>query len=116
MTTTLYGIKTCDTVRKARAFLDARGLDYRFHDFRADGLDGATLDRWIAALGWERLVNRSSTTFRALPDARKAGLDAASARTLMLEEPTLIKRPVLDVDRTYEVGFKPERYATLLGG
>ncbi|MBX3567450.1 MAG: ArsC family reductase [Rhizobiaceae bacterium] len=115
MATTLYGIKTCDTVRKARAYLDDRKIAYRFHDFRVDGLDASIVDRWIGELGWERLVNKSSTTFRDLPAAQKDGLDAAAARRLMLEHPTLIKRPVLEAT-VLEVGFRPARYDEIFGG
>jgi arsenate reductase len=116
MPITLYGIKTCDTMKKAWTWLDAHGHAYRFHDYRVDGLDAATLGRWIDALGWEKLLNKASTTFRELPDADKAGLDAKKAAALMLGRPTMIKRPVLDVDGRLTVGFKPDIYTQALAG
>src|SRR3546814_19314309 len=85
MALTLYGIPNCDTVKKARRWLDGAGVSYRFHDFRKDGLDPVKLQSWIDAVGWDRLLNKSGTTFRKLPDADKAGLDAAKAKALMLE-------------------------------
>lgn len=115
MTVTIYGIKTCDTVRKARAFLDAERVPYRFHDFRVDGLDAATLARWIDALGWEKLLNKASTSFRALPEDRRKVPDAAAATVLMLAEPTMIKRPVLDAEGRLTVGFRPDAWRGLLG-
>jgi len=115
MAVTIYGIKTCDTVRKARAFLDAEGIPHRFHDFRVEGLDAALLDRWIDALGWEKLLNKTSTSFRALPEDRKAVSDAAAAKALMLDQPTMIKRPVLDADGRLTVGFKPEAWKSFVG-
>lgn len=111
--TTIYGIKTCDTMRKAFGWLDDHGVDYAFHDYRASGLDRASLKRWARTVGWEKFFNKASTTFRALPDADKAGIDEAKAIDLMLEHPTLIKRPVLETGSTIEVGFKPDRYAAI---
>jgi len=111
MTITIHGIKNCDTMKKARAWLDGRGLAYRFHDYKAEGIDRATLETWAAKVGWDVLLNRAGTTFRALPDADKAGLDEAKATGLMLAQPSMIKRPVLDVDGELLVGFKPEAYA-----
>jgi arsenate reductase len=113
--TILYGIPNCDTVKKARQWLDAADLPYRFHDFRKDGLDPALLDGWMAALGWEALLNRNGTTFRALPDADKAGLDARRAAALMLAAPAMIKRPVLDHAGTISVGFKADVWASRFG-
>jgi arsenate reductase len=115
MTTTLYGIKTCDTVRKARAWLDSQGIAHRFHDFRAEGLDRSTLEAWVAALGWEAVLNRQSTTFKEMPEAERAGIDGDAAIRLMLAHPTLVKRPVLDRDGRYSVGFKPDIYAGYFG-
>jgi arsenate reductase len=115
MAVTIYGIKTCDTVRKARAFLDVEGIPYRFHDFRVDGLEAGMLDHWIDALGWEKLLNRASTSFRALPEERKTILDARAAAALMLAEPTMIKRPVLDADGRLTVGFKQDQWRGMLG-
>ena len=110
----IYGIKTCDTVTKARKWLDGRGVAYAFHDYRADGIDRSRLENWVKAVGWEKLLNRSSTTFRDLPDASKQNLDQAKAIRLMLAQPTMIKRPVLDKDGDLLVGFKPEAYETAL--
>ncbi|MBA3836280.1 MAG: ArsC family reductase [Sphingomonas sp.] len=120
MTTKIYGIKTCDTVRKARTWLDAHGIAYQFHDYRASGIDEARLRRWVAALGWTKLLNNAGTSFRALPEADKAGLaDAAQAEALaialMLANPTLIKRPVIETGEALHVGFKPGDYAALFG-
>lgn len=111
--TTIYGIKTCDTMRKAFGWLQDNGVDYTLHDYRASGIDRASVERWARAVGWEKLLNKASTTFRALPDADKAGVDEAKAIDLMLEHPTLIKRPVLETGSTIEVGFKPDRYTAI---
>src|SRR5215467_8593444 len=94
---TIYGIKNCDTMKKARAWLDQRGIAYGFHDYKAVGIDRAHLDAWEKKVGWEVLLNRSGTTFRALPEADKQGLDAARAAALMIAQPSMIKRPVLDL-------------------
>lgn len=111
--TILYGIPNCDTVKKARKWLDAAGHGHRFHDFRKDGLDPALLGGWIDALGWEALLNRNGTTFRALPDADKADLDAARAAALMGANPAMIKRPVVVHDGGLLVGFRPEIWLTV---
>ncbi len=111
----IYGIKTCETTTKARKWLDGRGVAYRFHDYRVDGVDRARLKGWVKALGWEKLLNKSSTTFRALPDAAKEGLTEAKAVGLMLENPTLIKRPLLEAGGALLLGFKPEAYQAALG-
>lgn len=111
MTVTIYGIKTCDTVRKARTWLEGRGVAHRFVDYRAEKLDAGDLARWEKAVGWEKLLNKASTTFKDLPDYDKQGIDRTKAVALMQEHPTLIKRPVLDVDGTITVGFKPDIYA-----
>jgi arsenate reductase (glutaredoxin) len=113
-TVTIYGITTCDTVRKARAWLDGKGVAYRFHDFRKDGLDAKTLGQWLDALGWEAVLNKAGTSFRALPEADKAGLDRAKATALILANPTLVKRPILETGAEVLVGFKPEIYARAL--
>ncbi len=110
MTTTIYGIRNCDTMKKARAWLDGRALAYRFHDYRVDGLDRATLEAWIGKVGWEVLLNRSSTSFRALSEQDKTDIDRGKAISLMLTQPTMIKRPVLDVSGRLTVGFKPDAY------
>lgn len=111
----IYGIKTCDTVSKARAWLETRGIDHVFVDFRVDGLDPKLLDRWTGLVGWQTLLNRSSTTFRELPEAKKSSLDERSAEALMLAHPTLIKRPVLDLADRVLVGFKPAVYEAAIG-
>lgn len=108
MTLTLYGIPNCDTVKKARRWLDDRGVPHRFHDFRKDGLDAARLQGWIDTLGWEKLLNKSGTTFRKLPDAQKEGLDAAAAKALMLDQPAMIRRPVVEADGALSVGFSAD--------
>jgi arsenate reductase len=111
----LYGITHCDTMKKARAWLDARGVAYAFHDYKTDGITHGRLAGWAAELGWEALINRSGTTFRKLPDDEKAALDGARALALMAAQPSLIKRPVLDLGTRRVVGFSPERYAALFG-
>ncbi len=111
--TTLFGIRSCDTCRKALKWLDEQGVSHRFHDLRTDGLAMPMLDQWIAALGWEALLNRRSTTWRGLDDADKAGIDEASARELMLANPTLIKRPVFAVEGQIIVGFDDKSRARL---
>lgn len=110
MTVTIYGIKNCDTMKKARTWLDGKGVAYRFHDYKAEGIDEASLKRWVDALGWETVLNRAGTTFRALPDADKAGLDEGRAISLMLAQPSMIKRPLLDRDGAFTAGFKPQVY------
>lgn len=111
---TLYGIPNCDTVKKARKWLDGARIAHRFHDVRKDGLDAARLAEWIAAAGWEALLNKSGTTFRKLPDADKTGLDAAKASALMLAEPAMIKRPVVEYSGGLLVGFNPDVWAVQL--
>jgi arsenate reductase len=111
-TITIYGIKNCDTMKKARSWLDDRGVAYSFHDYKAAGVERGVLEGWARKVGWETLLNRAGTTFRKLPDAKKAGLDAGRAIALMLAQPAMIKRPVLDVSGSLIVGFKPEIYAT----
>ncbi|MBX9795811.1 ArsC family reductase [Sphingomonas sp.] len=111
----LYGIKNCDTVKKARAWLDRGGIAYRFHDYRVDGISAPQLAGWAAQVGWEKLLNRAGTTFRALPPEAKEGLDEARALALMAAQPTLIKRPVLEGGPALLVGFKDDLYAAALG-
>jgi arsenate reductase (glutaredoxin) len=108
---TIYGIKNCDTMKKARAWLDAHKVAYEFHDYKAAGIDRAALEGWAAKVGWETLLNRAGTTFRALPDADKADLSEKKAIALMQAQPSMIKRPVLDQGGKLLVGFKPEQYA-----
>jgi arsenate reductase (glutaredoxin) len=114
MTVTMYGIKNCDTIKKARTWLDEHGVGYDFHDYKAVGIDAARLARWIAAEGWETVLNRAGTTFRKLSDADKADLDADKATALMLAQPSMIKRPVLEHPGGILIGFKPELYARAL--
>ncbi|MFA5969378.1 MAG: ArsC family reductase [Sphingomonas sp.] len=109
--TTIYGIKNCDTMKKARAWLDANGVACDFHDYKALGIDAAKLNEWAGKVGWEVLLNRAGTTFRGLPDADKAGIDQAKAIALMVANPSMIKRPVLEVGDSVLVGFKPDQYA-----
>ena len=106
----LYGIKNCDTVKKARALLDKRGVDYRFHDYKSAGVERAKLEVWAKKVGWESLLNKAGTTFRKLPDQDKVDLTERKAIALMLSQPSMIKRPVLDIGRELFVGFKPEDY------
>ncbi|MBS0521015.1 MAG: ArsC family reductase [Proteobacteria bacterium] len=115
MTTTIYGIKNCDTMKKARAWLDGHGVAYDFHDYKAAGIERTRLEGWAARVGWETLLNRAGTTFRKLPEADKQDLGADKAVALMLAHPSLIKRPVLEAGRTLLVGFKPDLYRQALG-
>ncbi|AYV47850.1 ArsC family reductase [Caulobacter flavus] len=114
MTVTIYGIKACDTMKKARAWLDEHGVAYAFHDYKVSGADRADVERWVAQLGWETVLNRAGTTFRKLPDADKVGVDAGKAVELMLAQPSMIKRPILDVDGKLLAGFKPDQYTAIL--
>jgi arsenate reductase len=109
---TIYGIKNCDTMKKARAWLDKRGVAYSFHDYKAAGIDRERLEGWSKKVGWEILLSRAGTTFRKLPEKDKSGLDARKALALMLAQPSMIKRPVLELDGgKLLVGFSPEQYA-----
>jgi arsenate reductase len=112
---TIYGIKNCDTMKKARAWLDKHGVDYSFHDYKTAGIDKDRLARWSKAVGWETLLNRAGTTFRKLPDAEKASLTEKKAMALMLAQPSMIKRPVLEVGGKLLVGFRPESYDAAFG-
>ena len=114
MTVKIYGIKNCDTMKKAFDWLKANGVAYDFHDYRVDGIDAALVRDWCRRLGWEKVINRASTTFRELPEAEKAGLDEEKAVALMTRAPTMIKRPVLVTGDTVTNGFKPSVYAELL--
>jgi arsenate reductase len=115
MATTLYGIRNCDTMKKAWTWLDQHGVAYAFHDYKKQGIDRATLSGWAGEVGWEVLLNRSGTTFKALPDADKQGLSLARAIELMLAQPSMIKRPVLAGAGPLLVGFKPDAYAARFG-
>jgi arsenate reductase len=111
MLPTIYGIKNCDTMKKARAWLDERGVTYAFHDYKTAGIERAKLEGWAKKVGWETLLNKAGTTFRKLPDKDKEGLTEAKAIKLMLAQPSIIKRPVLELGGgKLLVGFKPERY------
>lgn len=110
MTFTLYGIPNCDTVKKARVWLVQHGVDYVFHDYKKAGADAAQLGLWIDEHGWETVLNRAGTTFKKLPDADKADIDKSKAIALMVAQPSMIKRPVLDLADRRLVGFKPEVY------
>ncbi|MEQ1718756.1 MAG: ArsC family reductase [Hyphomicrobium sp.] len=112
----LYGIPNCDTVKKARVWLDAHGVAHAFHNYKLDGVDRKRLEGWVKQAGWETVLNRAGTTFRALPDADKADLSAKKAVALMLAQPSMIKRPVLERGDLLLVGFKPDVYAEALGG
>ncbi len=114
MSVKIYGIKNCDTMRKARAWLEAENIPYDFHDYKAAGIDRAHLESWVRDLGWETVLNRAGTTFRGLPDAAKQTLDADKAVDLMLEQPSMIKRPLLDLGDRRLAGFKPDLYAAAL--
>jgi arsenate reductase (glutaredoxin) len=111
---TIYGVKNCDTMKKARAWLEQRGLAHHFHDYKAQGIDRAQLEGWAKRVGWETLLNRAGTTFRNLPAPAKSGLTKAKAIALMLDQPSMIKRPVLEFAGQLLVGFKPEIYAAAI--
>jgi arsenate reductase len=112
---TIHGIRNCDTMKKARAWLEEHGIAHDFHDYKVAGLDRAMLDRWLKQVPWETLLNRAGTTFRKLPDAKKDGLDRDKAVALMLDQPSVVKRPVLELDGKVAVGFSAETYARLFG-
>ena len=114
MTLTLYGIPNCDTMKKARVWLEGQGIAYHFHDYREAGIDAATLRDWASQVGWEKLLNRAGTTFKKLPDADKAEIDEGKAIALMLAQPSMIKRPVLTGAGAPLVGFKPQLYEAAL--
>jgi len=108
---TLYGIKNCDTMKKARAWLDGHGIAYVFHDYKTKGIEAEKLQTWLGEVGWEALLNRAGTTFRKLPESDREGLTEGRAIALMLSQPSMIKRPVLEVGTKLVVGFKPDTYA-----
>ncbi|MCR6632990.1 MAG: ArsC family reductase [Magnetospirillum sp.] len=116
MSLVIHGIKNCDTMKKAFAWLDAHGVAYSFHDYKKDGVSRTQLERWCAPLGWEKVLNRAGTTFRKLPEDARVDLDQQAAIALMLAQPGMIKRPLLEGPGILELGFKPERYAALFGG
>ena len=114
MTYTLYGIPNCDTVKKARVWLEQQGVDYVFHDYKKAGVDARRLGQWIDEHGWDTVLNRAGTTFKKLPEADKADIDRSKAIALMTAQPSMIKRPVLDLGNRRLVGFNPETYASAL--
>ena len=120
MSITVYGIPNCDTVKKARGWLDGLGLDYRFHDYKKSGVDQRKLREWVEARGWETILNRSGTTFRKLPDEERNGLDAETSIGVMSTHPSAIKRPIVEYDHEdgsgLLVGFDPQEWSTALGG
>lgn len=113
MKTVIYGIPNCDAMKKARAWLESHGIAYEFHDYKKAGIERSKLEAWLKAVGWEVLLNRAGTTFRKLPESARSGLTEAKATRLMLEQPSMIKRPVLERGKTLLVGFNPEKYAAL---
>jgi arsenate reductase len=113
MPTKIYGIRNCDTMKKAFTWLKDHDVQHDFHDYRAEGIDAGSIKTWVKALGWEKVLNRASTTFKELPEADKADLDEAKAIALMVQKPTMIKRPMLVTANTITAGFKPEIYASL---
>jgi Spx/MgsR family transcriptional regulator len=116
MSITIYGIKNCDTMKKARAWLDKHGVDYAFHDYKTAGIERERLERWAKKADWETLLNRAGTTFKKLPDKDKDGVTEKTAIWLMLAQPSMIKRPVLELGGgKLLVGFKPEQYGAALG-
>jgi len=114
-TVTIYGIKNCDTMKKTRAWLDAHGIDYQFHDYKTAGIERGVLEGWAREVGWETLLNRAGTTFRTLPEKDKVGLTEKKALALMMAQPSMIKRPVLAAGDLLLVGFRPDMYAKAFG-
>ena len=112
----LYGIKNCSTIRKARDWLDAQGIDYQFHDYKSQGIETAKLSQWCQQFGWQKILNRAGTTFRRLTDADKTDLDQDKAIALMQRQPSMIKRPILELANGTLVGFSPESYAAAFAG
>lgn len=113
MKTIIYGIRNCDTMKKARTWLETHGVQHEFHDYKISGVERAKLQEWIGKVGWETLLNRAGTTFRKLPETRKTDLSQAKAIELMLEAPSMIKRPVLEHGKEVIVGFNADKYSEL---
>lgn len=109
----LYGIPNCDTMKKARQWLESHGVEYHFHDYKVEGANRGKLAAWAKVVGWEALLNRAGTTFRKLPDESKENLDERKALALLMAQPSMIKRPVLETGKTLLVGFSPEKYSAL---
>jgi arsenate reductase len=116
MAITIYGIKNCDTMKKARGWLDAHGVTYAFHDYKTDAIEKSRLAAWCGQVGWETLLNRNGTTFRKLPEADKANLNERKAIALMLAQPSMIRRPVVEYGGRLLVGFKPDLFAKEFSG
>jgi Spx/MgsR family transcriptional regulator len=116
VTVTIYGIKNCDTMKKARGWLEEHGIAYAFHDYKAVGIDRAHLQAWTKEAGWETVLNRAGTTFRKLPEADRNDLDEGKAIALMLEQPSMIKRPVVEANGKLLIGFKPDDYDSVFKG
>lgn len=116
MTVKIYGIKACDTMKKAFTWLDQHGVDYEFHDYKKAGAPEANLRKWIKELGWENVINRRGTTWRKLPEAERNSMDADRAVAAAMANPSMIKRPLLETGKLLELGFKPERYEAIFGG
>ncbi len=114
VTLTLYGIPNCDTIKKARRWLESKGIEYRFHDYRKDGLEKSMLEAWTKELGWEALLNRRGTTWRKIPEEAKSAINAERAISLMLEQPAMIKRPLLDTGNQMLLGFSEQEYSDQL--
>ncbi|MDB4263182.1 ArsC family reductase, partial [Porticoccaceae bacterium] len=110
---TVYGIKNCDTIKKARKWLTDNGIDYTFHDVRADGIDAATIENWIEKTDWETVLNRRGTTWRKLDSSAQEATNRDTVTALLLEQPAMIKRPVLEVDGAITIGFKADQYQTI---
>ncbi|MDQ1183910.1 ArsC family reductase [Agrobacterium larrymoorei] len=115
MTVIIYGIKNCDTMKKARSWLEANGIEAEFHDYKTQGIDRDNLEAWCKTAGWETVLNRAGTTFKKLDDAQKSDLTQEKAIGLMLEQPSMIKRPVLESEGKITIGFKPDIYASIFG-
>jgi Spx/MgsR family transcriptional regulator len=111
--TVIYGIKNCDTMKKAFTWLDKRKVEYKFHDYKKEGIDRARLEKWVKAKGWEVVLNRAGTTFKKLPETDKENITEKKAIALMLAQPSMIKRPVLEKGAKLVVGFKPDEYETV---
>lgn len=110
---TLFGIKNCDSIKKARNWLTDHGIEYQFHDVRSDGIEAASIDQWIDQLGWETVVNRRGTTWRKLDSSIQDSCGRDNITALLLEHPAMIKRPVLDIDGEISIGFKPDLYKSI---